>query len=318
MDPETHRKHFNFLRSVPNDILSMAPLVSSLQTFETCLFLIAMDRYPHALVMCAAAIESALKAKLQLEEGDIVSPGDLFNRILQGYGIGKSKRDRFNNLFKRRNSIIHFGFDLETKPIAARMLLETGFPLLSDYYISLFQFYIDYRDIQVSENLSPKDASYSLKNGLHPDLWDEWHLTKEVFSKVSKNHALDVTYCFLPLVMKLRQMTSHMSTFEYEGDGHFDQMQWKKHEERKKQLHNIFNESCWNFDCPVCLGDGVESLVVEIDEDNASKGKIKLRRAECVKCNISVSDPEEKPFLLDVLLKDQLLEKQNKIIEKLK
>jgi len=296
----------------------MAPLVSSLQTFETCLFLLASGRYPHALVMCASAIESALKAKLNIEEGEVVSPGELFNRIVQEYGVGRSKWDRFNEFFRRRNSIIHYGFTLETRPIAARMLLETGFPLLSDYYISLFQYYLDYRDIQVAENLPPKEASWSLKNGLHPDLWEGWHIAKEVFRKVSKIRELDLTYCFFPLVIRLRQMTSHMSTVEYSEEEGFADIEWKKHETRKKQLQSIFNECCWFFNCPVCLVNGVQSLVVEIDEDSISVGQIIFRRAECVECNFIVGEPEDEPFMLDVLLKDQLSNKRLEIIKKLR
>ena len=36
------------------------------QAFETSMFLIAMERYPSALISCASAIESAIKAKLKI------------------------------------------------------------------------------------------------------------------------------------------------------------------------------------------------------------------------------------------------------------
>ena len=56
----------DFFRATPRDMVSQAPLASSLQSFETCLFLIGLDRFPGALVSCASAWESALKAKLAI------------------------------------------------------------------------------------------------------------------------------------------------------------------------------------------------------------------------------------------------------------
>ena len=57
---------FDFFRATPNNMLARTPLASSLQSFETCLFLIGLGLYPSALVLCATAWESALKASLAI------------------------------------------------------------------------------------------------------------------------------------------------------------------------------------------------------------------------------------------------------------
>jgi hypothetical protein len=54
----------HFFRSTPAEFMTRVSVASSLQSFETCLFLIALERYPHAFVACVFSIESALAAAL--------------------------------------------------------------------------------------------------------------------------------------------------------------------------------------------------------------------------------------------------------------
>ena len=48
-----------FFRCKPEGMAARPPLSSSLQNLESCFFLVAFGRYPHALVSCASAIESS-------------------------------------------------------------------------------------------------------------------------------------------------------------------------------------------------------------------------------------------------------------------
>ena len=59
-----------FLDKRPENLVAQPPLASSLQNFESCLFLIALGRYPHAFTACAFAIESALKAAFDIPSED--------------------------------------------------------------------------------------------------------------------------------------------------------------------------------------------------------------------------------------------------------
>ena len=51
-----------FFRHRPKEWHTNTLLASSLQSLETGFFLIALERFPHALVVCASAIESSLQA----------------------------------------------------------------------------------------------------------------------------------------------------------------------------------------------------------------------------------------------------------------
>ena len=70
MSTDTAMPTLHFFHATPADLLANHPLASSLQTFETCLFLISMHQFPSALVSCATACESAMKAKLRLGKDD--------------------------------------------------------------------------------------------------------------------------------------------------------------------------------------------------------------------------------------------------------
>ena len=62
----------HFFGATLHDMLGQPPLASSLQSFETCLFLIALERFPSALVSCATAWESAIKSKLKIGTGVVL------------------------------------------------------------------------------------------------------------------------------------------------------------------------------------------------------------------------------------------------------
>ena len=59
-----------FFRETPKDLQIRPPLASSLQHLETSFLLIAMGRYPHALIACASSIESCIKAALNKTSDD--------------------------------------------------------------------------------------------------------------------------------------------------------------------------------------------------------------------------------------------------------
>jgi hypothetical protein len=70
MESDETRPTLNFFRATPPDMLEWPPLASSLQNFETCLFLIALGRYPSAVMSCANAWESAIKARLKILQNE--------------------------------------------------------------------------------------------------------------------------------------------------------------------------------------------------------------------------------------------------------
>ena len=66
MESDETRPTLNFFRATPPDMLEWPQLASSLQNFETCLFSIALGRYPSAVMSCANAWENSIKARLKI------------------------------------------------------------------------------------------------------------------------------------------------------------------------------------------------------------------------------------------------------------
>jgi len=272
--------------------------------------------------MCASAIESALKAKLELEESDkITTPEggrrpyewrDLHNRVKNEFGYGKSWFEGMKILFDRRNSIIHYGCAPDDEKDATRVLLEHGYPLLSNYYIGLFDFYLDWHDLSVNRSLSETNAKRDVRNALVPDISDLWHSSKEIFSKAKKIEGLDMWYCFYGLLSRIQQMTSRLSIDEYESELFHDLCD--EYEAKKKRIRCAFNDDCWNFDCPVCFSDSGEKFIVEFDDNKFEEGVFGFSRAECIRCGFSVNQPDKMPHLLDILLQKQVNESGEKIM----
>ncbi len=140
-----------FFRATPLNLLEQPPLASSLQTFETCLFLIGLKRFPSALISCATAWESAIKAKLSIPPEDRVSLEQLLDTIIEVHsrlnGYDTTTLDDFR---RTRNRLIHYGFSPKDDEKCAALLLKTGLPFLKDCYHEFFDFYLDWRDISPS------------------------------------------------------------------------------------------------------------------------------------------------------------------------
>jgi hypothetical protein len=64
-NPDPNIPSLVYLR-LPDSWQESHPLASSLQHFEMALFLIALGRFPHALVSCVSVIESTIKAGLRI------------------------------------------------------------------------------------------------------------------------------------------------------------------------------------------------------------------------------------------------------------
>ena len=104
----------DFFRETPADLESNRPLASSLQTLETCFLLIALRRYPHALVACASAIEGAIKAALSGPAEEKITFSDLVEKIGGGHpNLHFSINAKLNGFRLARNQIAHYGFSPE-------------------------------------------------------------------------------------------------------------------------------------------------------------------------------------------------------------
>ncbi len=78
---------------------------------------------------------------------------------------------------------------------------------------------------------------------------------------------------------------------------------------QKEEIERLLDPS-WAFDCPVCKG--VETFVCELVEDELDKKEVKLLRAVCVECSLSL--PRGCQILVGALCKDQIDEKRDLIL----
>src|ERR1019366_4879138 len=127
-----------FFRATPPDLLAYPPLASSLQTFETCLFLIGMHRYPSALVSCGTAWESVMKAKLAIPPEDRIMAAELLKKTRSRFvALNVFDGDALRAFRDARNRVVHYGFSPKDDEECAVLLLKVGFPFLSLLYREL-------------------------------------------------------------------------------------------------------------------------------------------------------------------------------------
>lgn len=124
-----------FFRDTPKDWLSRPPLASSFQHLETSFLLIGMRRYPHALVSCASAVESAICAQFNFGADDRWMLNDLLKLARKNFPADFDfSEDDLKDFRDKRNKIIHFGFSPKDDEASAELLLKTGYPLIEQCY----------------------------------------------------------------------------------------------------------------------------------------------------------------------------------------
>jgi hypothetical protein len=258
-----------FFRTTPDDLVARPPLGSSLQSFESCLFLIALMRYPHALTTCVAAIESALKARLEHSE-----QRTRFQHLLavarQDFpGLATLPQTQLDDLRQLRNRIVHMGFHSSDDSVAASALLSTGVPFLISVYEVVFGF--------------------SLCTALVPPFGEQLRTAIDVFGRAQPTTTGSIeALSVLGHLTRWSLRDSMLGPWELQAldptESYDLQLEitarLRGHAER--QL-----EPAWFFDCPVC--GGPETLVCKLDDDLLIQKTIELLACFCVECGLRLS-----------------------------
>jgi hypothetical protein len=258
-----------FFRNTPADLTVRPPLASSLQSFESCLFLNALFRYPHALTACASAIESALKVGRSRSEQrkpfqDLLAQARTeFPRLAT---LPQAQLDDFRTL---RNRIVHFGFHEGDDAVAASAMLLTGLPFLISVHEVVFGF--------------------DLCDALVPPFGAQLSLAIEVFRQQQPTNAGSAeTLSVLGHLIRWSFRDSMMAAWEVHAldssqsyDLQLDTVM-KLREVAERKL-----EPSWLLDCPVC--DGPDTLVCKLDEDLLGEKRIELAACFCAECGLRLS-----------------------------
>ena len=289
----TEQPHLKFLRATPDALMDRHPLCSSLQSLESSFMLIALDRFPHALVTCASSIESSMKSVLEKPSDSHINAERLYAEARDQYNRLESFDERDLRAFRHsRNRIAHYGFSPRDDATTARLLLKTGFPFLRKCYLEFFGF--------------------DLVDGLCVEYGENFRIALDTYQKAKGIPDLHFSRCFSAFAhlirWSLRQslMTEWANDAVTHGESHgldFDISRKKKH-----KLEELFGTT-WNFDCPIC--DGVETFVCELDEERLATCTITLQRAACGRCELFVA---EIPFLADALVGAEIDTKRTDIL----
>jgi len=285
-NPELH-----FFRRTPDELPDRPSLASSLQSFESCLFLIALLRYPHALVACVFAIESALKARFGGSRGGL---GQLVRDALgQGYlPSGISEAD-LNVLRETRNRIVHEGYSPKDDDIAAGLFLKTGLPFLSTCYSALFNF--------------------DLVDSLAEEFGKQIKIAKSAFDNAKERDALDASHWLRALGhlirWSLRESLMSQSELKAAEWADVNGVGFDVIHQRRQEAERRFEPS-WTFDCPVCRS--FETFVVQLDEEALDEKQVIPEKGICVECDLRM--PPSSRELLRLLCAEQTERSSEKIL----
>jgi hypothetical protein len=305
-------------RSLPENLDQTPELASSLQSLETAFLLIGFKRYPHALVSCVTAIESAIRSRMALPADDGTKLHELLNLIQNHpYNIKALSQKHLDELREMRNRIVHRGFSPEDDDVSVRLFIQTALPLLNVCYQQFFSFYLDWRDVRRGAT-SFNDLSLEelAKVGLLCEYADSLNLVRRIFAKVRDVRGTDRSYCIDPFVHLIRYKFKPTFIGEAEETLLFDcgaeayEAEKSAKDIRKKQFFDSSGSECFEFDCPVC--DGIETVVAQINDAKLDRKEVSFRQAICVRCGLVLDD---KPFITDMVLSEGIAEKQSSILK---
>lgn len=285
---------FLFFRSHPRAAETRIVLASSMQSLDSVLLLVALTRYPHALITCAAAIESAIKSS-SAGKGRSNGLNDLFQAARQeSKELAAFPQESLSEFRKARNRITHDGFSPRDDSESVGLLLEVGLPFLHQCYLHLF--------------------SFDLWDSLLPEYVQQLRIGTEVYLRAKGVTELDRSYCLKGLGHLIRWSLKDSFSADWEiqelvkaeEGGMGVAFKYKQ----RQQLEHLFSPS-WVFDCPLC--DEPEAVVCQLDEGALDSRNIIPTRLACTNCGLVVEKAER--YLSEALLKEVVSKEQQAILK---
>jgi hypothetical protein len=275
---------FMFFGSHPASEEARIALVSSMQSLESVLLLIALRRYPHALITCDAAIESAIKSS---SVGKTLPERVGFQKLIEAAKRASSElaglADKALLDFRTaRNRMTHEGFSPRDDSESVCLLLEVGLPFLRQCYLQLF--------------------SFDLWDALLPEYLEQLRIGTEVYVNGIEVAGLDRSYCLKSLghLIRWNLKVSFSADWEIQELIKSDELGkgFEFKHGRRRKLERLFSPE-WVFDCPLCCA--LEALVCQLDESKLRAGNIAPKQLACTNCGLVVGT--EELFLGEALLR---------------
>jgi hypothetical protein len=270
------------------------PIASSMQSVETSFFLIALGRYPHALSVCASAIESNLQAAgIGAKEKDGLQ--DLVKKAKKSSDAVEQFSDELLDHFREtRNRITHRGFSPKDDSESVSLYLDIGLPFLS----------LCFREFH----------AFDLMDGLLGEYVEHITAAQKVYLLAKNGPILDMSYCLHSFGHLIRWSFKHNFSAGWEINAlvHAEQIggKFEKTYAEKRDLERLFEVSR-SFDCPVC--DDIDGVVAELDPSELDKGEVSPMRMACTNCGFVVN--RDQPYLSKVLLGKQITESKTQVLK---
>lgn len=304
-----------FFRCTPQALDTQPPLASSLQNFESALLLIALARFPAALVSLASAIEAAFKAKLRRPEGAVDRVDYLAAETMASVPSLHVFRHSYLDFVSARNRVTHYGYSPADSEVCAELILKSGLPFIKALYQHAFLFFLDWREINPAatrfEELSEVERD---RAGLVPDCARHLRLALSAYGRLRHIRGIPASRCFQTLTQYIRFTISpsFMSPTEslMLNEAGEDVVKMFEAEERiQARLSRAFKTTT-ALDCPECGRTG--AIVAGLDERRLNTGEVSILGLGCSACGMLVTGI---PPLAEEFLGDQILREKPRILE---
>lgn len=264
-----------------------------MQSLESSFFLIALDRFPHALSVCASAIEGSLQASdISAKEKDgfqeLVKKAKKRSQAIADFGD-----DSLNRFRELRNRITHRGFSPLDDSESASLYLEVGLPFLI----------LCYREFH----------GFDLMDGLLQEYAEHLRAAQRVHTVWKASPEIDQSYCFRSFSHLVRWVFKRNFSSEWEIGALVRSeevgVKFERTYAERERIEREFRAS-WALECPIC--DEYEGAIAELDADSISRKEIRLGRMACTNCGFVVHG--RRSDLGQVLLEKQISEARAAIL----
>jgi hypothetical protein len=267
---------------------------AALQGFETMLLLIAIRRYPNALIAIGSALESALQSSQiggSRRDGlqDLMKKAAKRSEALRGW-----TGDELESFRETRNDFVHRGFSPRDDERSVRAMIVTGIPL---FHAILAEF-----------------LTFDLNEGLHAEYARHIQVATRVHSRAESVGQRAERYCLRALGASIRWSLKDNFQSYWELDAlkaaNEDGDRFIAHAEETKRISRAYDASCV-CECPVCLE--YNTAVVELDGDKLDAGEVQPVQLACVNCGFRATRGEH--LLAEELLRGPLERERESVLK---
>lgn len=283
---DTEPVSFTFLevpKSCFEAMQSRPPSISAFQSFETSLFLISLQRFPHALVSLVSALESAALVVLGGDSRDKIKLAEALPALRElalHAGVSIPDTPTLSKLRNTRNDIAHKGFSAKDDERSAFLWLRLGFPLFQGWSKELFGL------------------------DLYTGLGRLGDLLKQPIEWCKEPR--DFNFSAVDATRGVRHWITHNVRYSHLSEWEQDVLSFE-HEARDRAKQYVFDRLTEDephvlLTCPICSAR--DGLVVAVNETQLKQRQLVPDYANCASCDMQY--PPSSRELLIAMCREQL------------